>query len=76
MAKLLQVRNLPDDVHETLRRRAAAAGLSMSEYVGRQLADLARTRDLDEIFAEVEREGSTVPMADIVALIRADRDSR
>jgi len=33
MATLLQVRELPDDVHRVLKARAAAAGTSLSEYV-------------------------------------------
>ncbi len=33
----LQVRNVPDDVHETLRRRSVREGVSLSEYVLRLL---------------------------------------
>jgi len=33
----LQVRDVPDDVHETLRRRSVREGVSLSEYVLRLL---------------------------------------
>lgn len=33
VAKVIQVRNVPDDVHRDLRRRAAEAGVSLSDYV-------------------------------------------
>lgn len=42
MTKMLQVRDLPDDVHAELRRRAAAAGMSMSDFARQELARLAR----------------------------------
>lgn len=31
---MLQVRNVPDDVHEELRRRASAARMSLSDFAG------------------------------------------
>jgi plasmid stability protein len=33
MTKLLQIRDVPDDVHRTLQARAAKASTSLSEYV-------------------------------------------
>ena len=33
MPKAIQFRDVPDDVHAILRARAAAAGMSMSEYL-------------------------------------------
>lgn len=33
MGVLLQVRDVPDDVHRALKARAAMAGVSLSEYV-------------------------------------------
>ncbi|MEU4093518.1 antitoxin [Streptomyces sp. NPDC026673] len=37
------IRDVPDDVDRTLRRRAAEAGLSLDAYLLRQLAEEART---------------------------------
>lgn len=75
MPKMLQVRNVPDDVHAALRARATRAGMSLSEFVLRELKDVARERSLDEIFAEVEQHGATVPIDTINDLVRADRKS-
>ncbi|HST97914.1 MAG TPA: toxin-antitoxin system HicB family antitoxin, partial [Geodermatophilus sp.] len=41
MSKMLQVRNVPEDVHAELRRRARAAGVSLSDYVLRELERVA-----------------------------------
>jgi len=37
MSKMIQVRNVPDDVHRALKARAAAAGMSLSDYVKQDL---------------------------------------
>ena len=51
----IQVRDLPDDVAETYRRRAQAAGKSLQSYMRDQLIALARRRDKAEVMAIVEQ---------------------
>ena len=57
MPKMIQVRNVPDDVHRTLKARAAAAGLSLSDYVKRDLEEAATRPSLEEIDARVAARG-------------------
>jgi len=71
--KMLQVRNVPDDVHDALKARASYAGMSLSEFVLRELRGIAQERTLDEIFADVEQGGATVSIDSIHEIIRADR---
>ena len=33
MSKMIQIRNVPDSVHRVLKARAAAAGVSLSDYL-------------------------------------------
>jgi antitoxin FitA len=33
MARMIQIRHVPDDVHRKLKARAALAGMSLSEYL-------------------------------------------
>jgi antitoxin FitA len=60
----LQIRNVPDDVHTVVRARAAAEGLSVSEYLLNHITDLARHPTQAEVFARATRrsrqEGPTV----------------
>lgn len=51
MGSLLQVRDLPEDVHRTLKARAAASGVSLSEFV-RALLSRAAGRPTPEELAE------------------------
>jgi plasmid stability protein len=71
----VQVKGVPDDVHATLRKRAAASGQSLQEYLLTRLIAEARQPTLDEVLDRVaERGGGSVPFADTVDQLRADRD--
>ncbi len=57
MSKMIQVRNVPDEVHRTLKARAAAAGMSLSDYIKRDLEEAAARPTLEEIDARVVARG-------------------
>lgn len=76
----IQIRNVPDDVHRVYQLRAAAAGMSLQEYLRAELSRNARLRTPAELVAEVEHrlrgEGSH-GFATVSAhgVVRADRES-
>jgi plasmid stability protein len=71
MSKMIQVRNVPDDVHRILKVRAAAEGLSLSDYVKRDLEELATQATIEEVFARARARGSSgVTAEEIVAIQR------
>jgi antitoxin FitA len=73
----VQIKNVPDDVHRTLRRRAGAAGQSLQEYLLARLVEEARKPSLDEVLARVsQRSGGTLPIAEAARAVREDRDAR
>lgn len=41
MSKMIQMRHVPDDVHRKLKARAAAEGLSLSDYLVREMRRIA-----------------------------------
>jgi plasmid stability protein len=72
----VQVKDVPEDVHATLRRRAAVAGQSLQEYLLAHLVNEARNPTLDEILARAEqRTGGRASLASAVSAVRADRDA-
>jgi plasmid stability protein len=76
MSKMIQIRDVPDDVHRTLKMRAAAAGMSMSDYIKRDLEVAASRPTLDEIDARVRERGpSGLRTETIVSTLRELRDS-
>jgi hypothetical protein len=61
---MIQIRNVPEHVHRIYRARAAAAGMSLQEYVLAELVNNAASRSPAEIIAEVER-GLTAERAEV-----------
>ena len=55
MPKMLQVRNIPDDLHRRLKSRAALAGMSMSDYVLRGIRQSLERPTREELFARIAR---------------------
>ncbi len=74
----LQIKNLPDDVHEELRRRAGAQGTTIRDYVVRLLeldqAYPPRQQWLAEVLAR-PRIDLGRPAADLVEQDRVERDA-
>jgi antitoxin FitA len=73
----IQVKDVPEDVHLTLRRRAAVAGQSLQEYLLNRLIDDARTPTLEELLDRAsDRAGGRAGFNAAVEAVRADRDTR
>jgi plasmid stability protein len=76
----MQIRNIPDPVHRVYQSRAAAAGMSLQEYMRSELVRWAELRTPADIAIEVDqrlhREGgegfSVMSSSDMNA---ADRES-
>jgi antitoxin FitA len=77
MARVLQVRDVPDEVHAELRKRAALAGVSLSEYALGVLERAVRQSVAREILLRAQsRPASSIRAADIVATLDDARDER
>jgi plasmid stability protein len=71
------IRNLPDDVHATLQRRAASAGMSLQQYLSSELAHLARNPTMDEVLDRIRtRSGGRVGFQTAVDDLRDEREAR
>jgi len=73
---MLQVRNVPDDVHEALRARAAAAGQSLSDFVLDELKRVVARPPLREVFERARKRGGRVSYDDVVGALREERRAR
>lgn len=73
----IQIKNVPDDVHRVLRRRAVAAGQSLQEYLLAELSRRAKTPTLEEFLeGRRHRTGGRADPQEVAAGIRAERDGR
>ena len=41
MSKMIQIRNVPDELHRTLKVRAAKAGMTLSDYLLSEIEQIA-----------------------------------
>ena len=74
MPKMIQIRNVPDEVHKALKIRAAKAGMSLSEFLLREVAKWPRGRRSSKILERIRQRGPIGERFDSVAAIREIRD--
>ena len=73
----IQIKEVPAEVHAALRRRAAASGQSLQEYLLSRLRDDAETPTVEELFDRVgRRSGGRVGLKRAAQLVRSERDTR
>ena len=71
---MLQVRNVPDDIHRTLRARAAAAGVSLSDYLLTEIVRVAERPLVVDVLTRAVSRTTGASRDVIVEAVRAGRD--
>jgi antitoxin FitA len=74
MPKSIQIRDVPDEVHAVLRSRAAAVGISLSDYMLREAARIAERPPLADLLEWATDREWGVPAGAAVAALRELRD--
>jgi plasmid stability protein len=73
----IQIKDVPEETHAVLRRRAAAAHQSLQEYLRSRLIEEASAPTLDEVLDRAGgRAGGSVPFSAAVEALREDRARR
>jgi antitoxin FitA len=70
MSKMIQIRNVPDEVHKALKIRAAKEGMSLSDFLRREVTRVARTLTVREVIERARRRGPVELDEDPVVTIR------
>ena len=76
MDRTLQVRHVPAAVHRTLKVRAAEAGMSLSEYLLKELTTVAMRPTIEDVLGRIERRGPGPRGLDSARAVREERESR
>jgi plasmid stability protein len=75
----IQIRNVPPELHRKLKIRAAAAGMTLSDYLLRELRPIADLPRLEELIEEV-RQGPLVDLdvdtAELIRIAREENDAK
>lgn len=76
MSKMIQLRNVPDDLHGLLKSRAALAGKSLSDYLIAEIRRHAEHPTLEELRRRLQARTPVRPTVPPARMIRDERDSR
>lgn len=76
MEKAIQVRNVPEELHRRLKIRAATEGLSLSEFLLRELRKVAERPSRSELLDRLSRRPRPDLKPSPAAMIRKERDTR
>jgi len=76
MSKMIQIRNVPDPLHRTLKVRAAQAGMSLSDYLLAEIRRVAERPTMEELRDRIRARGRAEPGESAAEAIRAERASR
>jgi plasmid stability protein len=76
MSRMIQVRNVPDSLHRTLKAQAALSGMSLSDFLLAEIRNVAERPTIAELRERLRRRsrvGSSISPAEAV---RRERDAR
>jgi antitoxin FitA len=76
MSIMIQIRNVPEDLHRRAKARAALEGLTLSDLALRALEKEVETLTFDEVVARVRELGPVYGAPPAAEILREERDRR
>jgi plasmid stability protein len=76
MSKMIQLRNVPDALHRSLKARAAMNGRSLSDYLLAEIKEIAERPTLAELRERLHQRNAVAVQIDIARLVREEREAR
>jgi len=76
MSKMIQLRNVPDALHRSLKARAALAGMSLSDYLLAEIREIAERPTLAEMRERLHERKPVALRLDTARMVREERDAR
>ena len=76
MPVMVQLRNVPDDLHRRLKARAATEGMTLSDYLIAEVSRAASRPTPAEMKARLRARSTVEPRVSPAEAVRAARDAR
>jgi plasmid stability protein len=73
MPTMIQIRNVPEDLHHRLKARAAMAGMSLSDYLLKEISAVAARPTMEEMRERLARRSRVETGESAADAIRAIR---
>jgi len=74
MSKMIQLRNVPDELHRKLKARAAMEGLPLSDYLLQEIKRLAERPTLNDLRRRLGHREPVTPRISPAKAVRAERE--
>ena len=75
MSKMIQIRNVPEDLHRELKVRAARAGMTLTDYLRRELERVVARPPPDEVLARIRSRSRPRSALSTAEVIRRERNA-
>jgi len=75
MSKMIQLRNVPEGLHRSLKSRAALAGMSLSDYLLAEIREIADRPTLAEMRDRLHQREAVTAQLDSARLVQEERAS-
>ena len=76
MSRMIQIRNVPDALHRSLKARAAMAGMSLSDYLLAEIREVAERPTLAELRERLHKREPVGVQLDTAHLVQKEREAR
>lgn len=76
MSRMIQIRNVPDSVHRTLKARAAMSGMSLSDFLLAEMRGLIERPTFDELRERVRSRSRVAASMPAAEAVRRERDAQ
>lgn len=73
---MIQLRNVPDNLHRTLKARAALAGMSLSDFLLAEIRGLAERPSMAELRERLRRRSTAAGVVSAAEAVRREREAR
>jgi plasmid stability protein len=74
MSIMVQIRNVPDELHRRVKAQAALVGMSLSDYLLNEMRELAARPTLDEMRIRLAAYPEVTLSISAAEAVRAERD--
>ena len=76
MPAMIQIRNVPDDIHRSLKSKAALEGLTLSDFLLREVRLIASRPTPAELAARLASRAPVKTRESMAQAVRRERNSR
>lgn len=76
MSRMIQIRNVPNEIHGLLKARAALEGMTLSDFLLREVRRVVERPSIDELRSRLRSRERVRTRVKPARAVRAERDRR